>query len=275
MNSTPTIDRANSEFWDELCGTQLASSLGVTDASPDSLARFDRYYFGLYPYVAKRICAAHFQNHDVLEIGLGYGSVSERLAKVGARYTGLDIAFGPLAMVRHRLEQNNLSGRVLRASVLSSPFEDESFDAVVSIGCIHHTGNLPRALTEIHRILRPGGQAFLMVYNAFSYRRWLRWPRSTARRMAREAFAKQGQFDAASSTEERAAYDMDTDGNAAPETVFTSARGFRALTNDWSAVDVWTENAARELVFRLIPRRVLLRTVGRVAGLDLYCWLRK
>jgi SAM-dependent methyltransferase len=274
MNAAPVVDRANSEFWNELCGSELARTLGVTDSSPESLARFDRYYFEIYPYIAARIAPRHFSDRDVLEVGLGYGSVAERLAKAGAHYTGLDIAFGPAAMVNHRLEQHGLSGHAIRGSVLQCPFADASFDAVVSIGCLHHTGDLQRAVTELHRVLRPGGFAFLMVYNAFSYRRWLRWPRVTARQFAYESLAK-SPLDSKSSEDERAAYDADVNGRAAPETVFTSARSLRALTKRWSAAEIWTENADREMFFRYLPRNVLLQTIGRLAGLDLYCWLRK
>ena len=45
------IDSQNSEFWNELCGTQLAHSLGITDFSAPSLEKFDRYYLAMYPYL--------------------------------------------------------------------------------------------------------------------------------------------------------------------------------------------------------------------------------
>ena len=45
-------DIRNAEFWDELCGTTFARSVGVTDASPQSLARFDAAYMEFYPYLA-------------------------------------------------------------------------------------------------------------------------------------------------------------------------------------------------------------------------------
>src|SRR4051812_21685656 len=39
----------NARFWDELCGSALARSLGIADASRESLSRFDRAYLDLYP----------------------------------------------------------------------------------------------------------------------------------------------------------------------------------------------------------------------------------
>jgi hypothetical protein len=41
------IDRRNSEFWDELCGSGLAQQLGISDASPESLERFDAAYLDI------------------------------------------------------------------------------------------------------------------------------------------------------------------------------------------------------------------------------------
>src|SRR5690606_21421713 len=86
------IDRLNREFWNELCGTQLATSLGITDHSPESLARFDDWYLGLYPYLYRHLPFAEMTGQNVLEIGLGYGTVAQKIAAAGAHYHGLDIA---------------------------------------------------------------------------------------------------------------------------------------------------------------------------------------
>ena len=48
---TTALDDRNAAFWDELCGSSLARSIGITDASAESLARFDAAYMGHYPYL--------------------------------------------------------------------------------------------------------------------------------------------------------------------------------------------------------------------------------
>src|ERR1700721_3942764 len=88
------IDRNNAAFWDELCGSTLARSLGITDSSPASLKRFDDWYFAYYPYLFTYIPFRQLNGKDVLEVGLGYGTVSQRIAEFGARYKGLNIAAG-------------------------------------------------------------------------------------------------------------------------------------------------------------------------------------
>ena len=47
------IDEQNKAFWDELCGTGLARSLGITEITPASIARFDDAYMQYYPYLAR------------------------------------------------------------------------------------------------------------------------------------------------------------------------------------------------------------------------------
>ena len=45
------IDQANMAFWDELCGSTDAQSLGITDSSPQTLKLFDDWYMDFYPYL--------------------------------------------------------------------------------------------------------------------------------------------------------------------------------------------------------------------------------
>ena len=60
------IDRRNSEFWNELCGSTLARSLGITDHSPESLRQFDDAYLALYPYLLSIVRPDRLAAKDVL-----------------------------------------------------------------------------------------------------------------------------------------------------------------------------------------------------------------
>jgi ubiquinone/menaquinone biosynthesis C-methylase UbiE len=147
-------DARNAAFWDELCGSALARRVGVQDASSESLARFDAAYMESYPYLDSYVPAS-LEGDELLEIGLGYGTLSSLLIARGASYHGVDIATGPVGMVRHRLrlagKGDDAEARVIQASALELPFEDGRFDHLYTIGCLHHTGNTPRAVTEVHR----------------------------------------------------------------------------------------------------------------------------
>src|SRR6476620_4257503 len=108
------IDNQNAEFWNSLCGTSLATALGITDGSEASLKKFDDWYLYRYPYLLKHVPTEMMAGRDVLEIGLGYGTLSQKIAEAGARYTGLDIAVRPVEMVNSRIRQKRLAGKAVR-----------------------------------------------------------------------------------------------------------------------------------------------------------------
>jgi SAM-dependent methyltransferase len=270
------IDRKNSEFWDSLCGTTFARSLGITDDSPASLKRFDDWYFAFYPYLFIHIPFEDMKGTDVLEAGLGYGTVSQRIAESGARYCGLDIAPGPVWMVHHRLRQAGLPGRARQGTILATDFADESFDFIVAIGCLHHTGDLMRSLGECHRILRAGGRLVFMVYYAYSYRRFYLARRETVRYAFREMLGYRGVVEARTD-KERVTYDANTAGEAAPRTDFISRRSLRHLCRRFSRFSVQTENIDTGVPFdKSGSRRELMKTLWpRLWGLDLYATVTK
>jgi len=267
---TATIDNQNKAFWNDLCGTSDAQRLGITDHSAASLERFDRWYFDFYPYLTRHIPFQELAGKRVLEVGLGYGSVAQRLMETGAVYHGLDIAENPVAMVRHRATLKGTLADIQRGSILQAPWPDASFDTVIALGCYHHTGNLNKAIAETKRMLKPGGKAILMVYNAYAHRRWMQHPvqmlRSWMIPVPRTQQATQ---------EESAQYDRNASGDAAPETVFVSAAYLKEQMHDWSQVMITTENAWLPRPLNRLPRKWLLPTLGKWCGLDLYCHAAK
>jgi ubiquinone/menaquinone biosynthesis C-methylase UbiE len=92
---------------------------------------------------------------DVLEVGCGVGTAFEPLARLlgPVSLTGIDIDGEQIAAAR-RL---GITNRVLRADVRAIPFPDASFDLVVDFGTCYLIGDPVAALTEIARVLRPGG----------------------------------------------------------------------------------------------------------------------
>lgn len=271
MVARPGIDVENAAFWDELAGSNLAREVGITDASPASLERYDRAYFELYPYLAGYLRAPEMAGRRVLEVGLGYGTVAEALARGGADYHGLDIADGPVEMARHRLAgvPGARPEQVQQGSVLELPFPDASFDRVVSIGCLHHTGNLGRAVAEVRRVLRPGGELLLMVYHRHSARRMLLWPLLAARHRL---------VAGAPTPEEwlRYASDGTPSGDAPPHTDFVSVAELRGLLYGMHDVRIDRRNIDRVPLGPLeISRARLMRLgVDRLVGLDLYATAR-
>lgn len=278
------INHANADYWNEPCGTTRLEHLGVSVLADDAsaFAAFDDFFFEFYPYLELYIPFGEMSGRKVLEVGLGMGSVSQRIAATGAAFTGLDIAQGPVDIVNRRLALARLPGTAQVGSILAAPFADQSFDFVVSIGCLHHTGDPARAIAEIHRLLKPGGTAVLMLYYAYSPKRWLLWPRATWRhlRLTRRDAGRVVEGTAA----ERAGYDRSTDGGAPPETIFTSRRQMRHMTRAFSGIRIGLENLDTDLLLYPVPKSVrrhvrpwLLR-LGKLTGVaseDMYAVLRK
>lgn len=271
MKAQAEVDQRNAEFWNTLCGSSLAQSLGITDGSAQSLRKFDEWYLGYYPYLLQHVPVRSMGGLDVLEIGLGYGTLSQQIAMAGARYRGLDIASAPVGMVNARMAHIGADPEsAIQGSMLQCPFPDESFDCVVSIGCFHHTGNTQRCLDETWRVLRPGGRAYLMVYNRFSYRQWRHHPRQTIAALWAQWTGTHGMPEATEA--QRAAYDTDLQGRAAPETEFFSIPQIHSMMRRYARLECVKENCEDLAVRgrRLVAREKLLGIVGRTAGLDIY-----
>jgi ubiquinone/menaquinone biosynthesis C-methylase UbiE len=95
---------------------------------------------------------------DVLEIGAGTGL---NLSIYGPEVTTLTLTEPERPMLKQLQKRAaDLAPRatVLRAPAEDLPFEDASFDVVVSTLVLCGVNDQPRALREIHRVLRPGGE---------------------------------------------------------------------------------------------------------------------
>ena len=90
-------------------------------------------------------------------------------ARHGAQLTGVDLTEEGIALCRERLALEGLEAELRQADAERLPFDAESFDIVYSYGVLHHTPNTPQAIAEVHRVLKPGGTALLMLYNLVSW----------------------------------------------------------------------------------------------------------
>jgi 2-polyprenyl-3-methyl-5-hydroxy-6-metoxy-1,4-benzoquinol methylase len=104
-------------------------------------------------------------SRDVLEIGVGNGSHSQLLASRAKSFTGIDLTEYAARSTSERLRVFGLAGTVSQMDAEQMQFSDQSFDLVWSWGVIHHSANTRKILEEIHRVLRPGGRAIVMVYH--------------------------------------------------------------------------------------------------------------
>jgi ubiquinone/menaquinone biosynthesis C-methylase UbiE len=154
-------------FWQEHpCGTKFA------DAERGSRTFYELVEAHRYTKEWHIPIAAGFANTKdlaVLEIGCGLGTDGAQFAKAGANYTGIDLTNAAVDLARRRFELFDLRGSFRVADAERLDFADNTFDIVYSHGVLHHTPDTQAAIREIHRVLRPGGRAVVMLYHRDSY----------------------------------------------------------------------------------------------------------
>jgi ubiquinone/menaquinone biosynthesis C-methylase UbiE len=114
---------------------------------------------------------ASLSGQDVLEIGVGMGCHAQLLACHARSFVGIDLTGHATRGSATRFRQQGLPARILQMDAEKLAFPDSTFDLVWSWGVIHHSADTVAALREIHRVLRPGGSAVVMVY----HRNWLNY----------------------------------------------------------------------------------------------------
>jgi SAM-dependent methyltransferase len=165
-------EQAVQRFWqDHACGD--AQIGGLRERFQGDYEQFftdyDRFRYQNERHLPGCIDALGVAGKSVLEIGLGEGSDSERLIRAGARWSGADLTAESIERVGTRLALRELPYEDLRqCSVLDLPFADDSFDLVFSHGVLHHVPDIRQAQSEIHRVLRPGGELVIMMYARWS-----------------------------------------------------------------------------------------------------------
>ncbi|KKK53900.1 hypothetical protein LCGC14_3090150, partial [marine sediment metagenome] len=79
-------------------------------------------------------------------------------------YFACDLSPNSLKLAKRGFELSNLDGEFTNADAEHLPYASNSFDLVYSHGVLHHTPSLEVALTEVYRVLKPGGKAIIMLY---------------------------------------------------------------------------------------------------------------
>src|SRR6195256_6995666 len=133
----------------------------------------ERHRYAEYaPWMPEVMGFNDFAGARLLEVGCGMGTDLLQFARGGAKVTGIDLTPRSIQISRQHLEVYGEGGDFAISDGENLPFADESFDVVYSNGVLHHTPDTAGAVREVHRVLRPGGLARVMLYHRGSSHYW-------------------------------------------------------------------------------------------------------
>jgi len=102
----------------------------------------------------------------VLDLATGTGWTSRVVARRGADVIGVDIATGLLEAAERQAAAEQLRIRYLQGDAEDLPFEDESFDAIVSTCGVMFASRPEAAAEQLARVVRPGGRIALTTWTS-------------------------------------------------------------------------------------------------------------
>lgn len=109
-----------------------------------------------------------FHPKNILDVATGTGDFAIAATKIsGAKVVGIDISEGMLAVGRRKIEKKGLTESVelQKADSENLPFDDNLFDAAIVGFGVRNFEDLKKGLSEIYRVLKPGGVFFVLEFS--------------------------------------------------------------------------------------------------------------
>ena len=154
------------EHWDrQPCDSELSAR---DPASRDFYLDVERQRYALQPHILECLSWIDWRGKRALEVGAGVGTDARQLIRAGARYIGINVDRGSAEAAALALRLFALPGVSLQRDAKSLDFSDGSFEVVYSFGVLQHIPQVERAVAEIERVLIPGGELLVMLYNRAS-----------------------------------------------------------------------------------------------------------
>lgn len=225
----------------------------------------ERHRYGEYgPWMPALMGFNDFPGRRLLEVGCGMGTDLLQFARGGAEVTGIDLTPRSIEISRRHFDVYHLRADFAITDAERLPFVDESFDVAYSNGVLHHMPDTAAAVREIHRVLRPGGLARVMLYHRGSWNFWFDM-------MFRHGVVHGQLLHGNSPSEILSKYVEFNEGGGRPLVKVYTRRQARQLFSMFRKVQVQVEQLTRPELYlfgRIVPERVF-RTLCRTIGWNL------
>lgn len=166
MDQVNLISRITA-YWDEHIHDLSITTHPV--GTREFFQQLDEYRYDKLNYLPRLVDFSTYQGKSLLEVGCGAGIDLVRFARAGAIVTGIDLSTTAIELARKNIEQNGLNADLWVMNGESMQFPDNSFDVVYAHGVLQYTANIEKMMAEIHRVVKPGGEVVMMVYNRNSW----------------------------------------------------------------------------------------------------------
>ncbi len=165
MDSVLTQERVRAYWNNKPCDSDLSDRERL---SREYFLDIERQRYELQPHILDIISKIDWRGKRVLEIGSGVGTDACRIIRMGGDYTGINVDRVSTEATSQALRVFSLAGVALQCDATSLDFPDNTFDVVYSFGVLHHIPEVEKAVAEIRRVLKPGGELLVMLYNRAS-----------------------------------------------------------------------------------------------------------
>ena len=167
MSSDICILTSIAAYWDEHIHDLAITTYPI--GTPEFFRQLDEYRYEKLNYLPRLVKFSAYKAKIVLEVGCGAGIDLVRFAREGATVTGIDLSKNAIDLARKNFEQSQQKADLLVMNGECMQFADNTFDVVYAHGVLQYTADPRKMIGELHRVLKPGGTAIMMVYNKYSW----------------------------------------------------------------------------------------------------------
>lgn len=167
LDSAPGLVGKVADFWTRNVNAERIMGRTVSHqerGSEDYFLELETQRYRSHRHLPDWIASMRAGAH-VLEVGCGIGLDSARMAQHGLHVTAMDLTVVGAATASQRARARHFDANYLCADAEHLPFADATFDYVYSFGVMHHAPDTQRCIDEAYRVLRPGGDALIMLYH--------------------------------------------------------------------------------------------------------------